>query len=144
MSSQTPEEKLHFIESKLDKILTYMFGDISLDKNAEGFATQIKHEIKQAKDELMYELEDVRRGIDNDRREVTKLRGKIDEIEKKQIKYNVQTAIMWLALGGAAALIMEYVLQSWTKPPNVSSHGVIFSTIKSFVSLLKILLWIPK
>lgn len=135
---QTPEEKLHFIEGKLDKILIYMFGDNTLDKDAQGFAMQIKNEIRSSKNELLGELEEVRHGIRENRQEMVRLKDKMLELEKKQIKYNVQTAIMWAALGGTAALIGAYAVHQL----KAETHAVIFSTIKIFHSLLNIFLWI--
>lgn len=137
--NQLPEEKLHYIEAKLDRVLTYMFGDVDLDRDAQGFAMQIKNEIKEAKQELMEELEIVLKGIEADRREVKELKKKVEELEKKQIKYSVQTAIMWAALGGTVTLIVAYFIQNITKQPAL--HAVI--RIKTFLSLLNILLWIP-
>lgn len=129
---QTPEEKLHFIEQKLDKILVYMFGDVSLDKDAKGFATDIQDDIRGLKDVLLEEINDVRTTIASNRQEIEKLKIKVEEIEKKQIKYSMQTAIMWAGLGGAAALIVEYLLQSMYKP----GHAVIIPSIKTFISFL--------
>jgi uncharacterized membrane protein YjjP (DUF1212 family) len=133
---QTPEEKLHFIEQKLDKILVYMFGDISLDKDAQGFAMDIQDDIRGLKNILLEEINDVRTTIASNRQEIEKLKIKVEEIEKKQIKYSMQTAIMWAGLGGAAALIVEYLLQSMSKP----GHAVIFTHLKTYLSFLKLLL----
>jgi len=39
-----------------------------------------------------------------------RLEDKITENEKKQIRYNVMTAVMWASLGGVAAFIFTYFL----------------------------------
>jgi hypothetical protein len=36
---------------------------------------------------------------------------RLENAEKKQIKYNVYVIIMWVALGGVAASIFAYILQ---------------------------------
>lgn len=121
---QTPEEKLAFIEGKLDKILIYLFGDTSLDRDAMGLGKQIRVELKSAHKEIMQEINDIRNDIENAAKERREIWESIENVEKKQIKHGVMTAVMWSAVGGTIALIFAYWIQSLRVPvPHVGLMG---------------------
>jgi hypothetical protein len=105
---QEDSRRLGYIEKKIDELrylsneMSHSFGDLSshlfgsrkLDATDTGIVGQIQNDIHK----LMKGHED--------------LKNQIVSAEKKQVKYNVQTAIMWVAAGAVVMAIFMLWIQS--------------------------------
>ncbi len=92
MEQQNENKRLAYIEKKIDEFTFRLFGNKKLDRNDEGVIGDILEDIQQLKDNQF------------------EMKQEFQKQEKTQIKYNVQTAIMWASLGGTAALILAYLI----------------------------------
>ena len=96
---QILEKRFADIKKTLDEVHTAIVGN-PLMQGSGGIASRLL-EAEEKVESLEEEIRAAERRFEK----------RLSETEKKQIKYNIQTGIMWACLGGVAMAIFMYILQ---------------------------------